>query len=355
MATVILVGAGATLAEALPARPRRSFRPPLDATFFDLASRARLVGGDVVKQYMEQHFGIDPFQGYKMESIFNYVYSDVFATPRPTGALDAYWALLQMYSAAIARTTNRLRGTTREGIGSVLRTLWGIDRDISFITFNQDLVIEKALEAASSTAKYAEIPWNIFTCYRRDFAAFLYPTQGATFRARGERDRPDPSLQILKLHGSLNWVWRAPTREDARNSIPRPGTDIYCLTGQGVEGDLELDEEETEKYLLPLVVPPIYEKGPQYRGFLAPLWAAARRALVSADRLIVFGYSFPSADFSARSLLRGAFHQSTKLGDVTVVDINPSVASLLADFLELRACSWFQNVPSYKSGQTSDN
>lgn len=355
MSTVILVGAGATLAEALPGRPRRSFTPPLDATFFDLAASARLRGREVITEYMEEHFGIDPFGGYTMESIFNYVYADVFASPRPAGALEASWALVQMYSSAIARTTNGLRGTTREGIGALLRTVWKIDRDISFITFNQDLVIEKAMEAASSTARYGDIPWNILTCYERDFEGFLYPTQGAMFRGRGERDKPDPSLPILKLHGSLNWVWRAPTLEDARNSIPRPGAAIYCLTGQRIEGDLELDEEETDRYLLPLVVPPIYEKGPQYRGFLAPLWADARRALKAADRLIVFGYSFPTADFSARSLLRGALHESAKLSEVAVIDMNPSVASLLAELLELEADSWFRSVPSYKSRQNGDN
>lgn len=261
----MLVGAGATLAEALPSRPR--LRPPLDATFFDLASRARLAGREVMKAYMEEHFGIDPFRGYTMESVFNYVYSDVFATPRPAGALNAYWALVQMYAAAIARTTNGLRGTTRQGVGSLLRTLWTLDADLTFITFNQDLVIEKAIEAASATATYSGIPWNVETCYGRDFVGFLYPRSGRMFSAGwDENDQPNPSLRIYKLHGSLNWVWRAATLDDARNSIPRPGTDIYCLTGQAIEGDLELDEEVQDKYLLPLVVPPIYEKGPSVPG-----------------------------------------------------------------------------------------
>lgn len=355
MATVVLVGAGATLAEALPGRPRRAFTPPLDGTFFDLAKRAKLAGRDVVKKYMDREFGIDPFHSYTMESIFNYIYSDVFASPRPTGALDAYWALVRMYSAAIARTTNRLQGTTRNGIGSLLRSLWRTDKDISVITFNQDLVIEKALENASATQAYRDIPWNILTCYARDFGEFLYPTRGEIFRARGSAERLDPSLEILKLHGSLNWVWRAASREDARNSIPRPGKVVYCLTGQRVEGDLELADEETNKHLLPVLVPPVYEKGSQYREFVAPIWAAARARLAAADRLIIFGYSFPSADFSARSLLRGALHQSSRLTDIAVIDVNPSVASTLAEFLELRACSWFRDVPSYKSGQQRDN
>jgi hypothetical protein len=248
MATVILVGAGASLAEAGD-RTKKSLRPPLDSTFFQLCAAARLDGGATVRRYMHRQFGIDPFlPGYTMEAIFNFVYSDVFSSPRPPGALDAYWALVRMYSAAIARTTNRLRGVSRRGVGSLLRTIWPSDPDIVFITFNQDLLIEKALEAAVSTNSYADIPWNILTTYQRDFAAYLYPMRGASFRSRGGGPEGEAeSLPIYKLHGSLNWAWRAKTREDARNSIARPGRKIYCLTGQRIEGDLELNDEVDDR------------------------------------------------------------------------------------------------------------
>lgn len=347
MATVVLAGAGATLAEALPRRPRRARRPPLDATFFDLCRHARLSGRGAVASYMERQFGIDPFAGYTMEAVFNFMYSDVFAYRRPRGALDAYWALLKMYSAAIARTTNRLDGTSRKGPGALLRLLWTTDQEITFVTFNQDLVIEKAIEGATNTIAYSSIPWNILTCYGRDFAGFVYPSRGVMFRTRGDSGETDPSLQIHKLHGSLNWVWRTDTLDDAKNSIPRPGREIYCLTGQDVEGDLELEDDVPERFLLPAVVPPTYEKGPQYRDFLGPIWMAARRAIERADRLVVFGYSFPQNDFAARSLLRTASHRGRRLRDVAVIDVNPQVASNLAELLDLRACAYFRDVLSF--------
>lgn len=276
MATVVLVGAGATVAEALPGRPKRSMQPPLDATFFALCSRAHMTGISTVRNYTETRFGIDPFSGaYSMEGIFGFVYSDLFSSPRPTGALDAYWALLRMYSASIAQTTNRLSGTARTGVGALLRALWMDDKEITFVTFNQDLVIEKAIEAAASTAAYGDIPWNLLSCYDGAFKGFIYPLRGKSFRTRGDRVRVDRSLQIHKLHGSLNWVWRAATREDARNSLPRPGNEVYCLTAERVEGDLRLEDESTNRYLIPLVVPPVYEKGPHYRKFLAPVWGRA--------------------------------------------------------------------------------
>lgn len=359
MATVVLVGAGATLAESLAQRPSRKHKPPLDASFFQLCESARLAGNDTVQQYTEEHFGINPFRGYTMESIFNFVYSDVFSFPRPKGALDAYAALIQMYSQAIAETTNGLKGTSRAGVGALLRTLWSIDHDLSFVTFNQDLVIEKALENASETVTYSSIPWNILACYdQAAFAGgFLYPTTGEMFRTRWDEDRDElaESVPIYKLHGSLNWVWRVETPDDVRNSIPKPGADIYCLTSQKVEGDLELEEEVELKYLLPLIVPPIYEKGSQYRDFLAPIWTAARKKLSAANRLIVFGYSFPVADFSARSLLRAACHLNEALEEVIVIDSNPSVASNLVDLLDLSACSFFKDIPSLKKAFSRHN
>ena len=44
MKTAVVVGAGATLAEALTKRPNRASTPPLDATFFQLCDHAGLPG-----------------------------------------------------------------------------------------------------------------------------------------------------------------------------------------------------------------------------------------------------------------------------------------------------------------------
>lgn len=354
MSTVVLVGAGATLAEALPQRPKASFRPPLDATFFDLCERAGLPGRAKVRAYMGRRFGIDPFQAQTMESVFSYLYSDVFSDAPPDDSLEAYWALVRMYASAIARTTNRLTGTSHSGVGALLRSIWPFDDEISFVTFNQDLVIEKAIETAAATDMYGDLPWNFLSCYGADFEEFLYPTNGKVFRTRGERNSPEESVSVLKLHGSLNWVWRAETLEDSQNSISDPGSRIYCLTGQSVEGDLELDTPR-ERFLIPVLVPPIYEKGAHFREFLLPLWNSAREALQAADRLVVFGYSFPETDFSARTLLRTACHVNKNLREVIVVDVNPGVAAALTRLLDLEECHYFSSVPACRSWLARDN
>ena len=349
MRTVVLVGAGATLAEALPARPSRDQLPPLDATFFELCRLARLAGRETVQSYMEDHFGIDPFnRGNTMEEVFNLLYSDVFSDSPPEDAFDAYWALVSMYAAAIARTTNDLRGTTRNGIGAVLRALWRRNQpELTFITFNQDLVIENAIEEAKLTATYSQIPWDFQTCYEVDFGGFLYSAYEPTFLPRDEE-----SIRLLKLHGSLNWFYKARSSEDAKNSIRAPRGRIHCLANRRILSGLRTRSGKKLVHLLPLVVPPIYEKGPLYRQQIGGLWTSARSALERADELIVFGYSFPDADYGARSLLRGAFHQNPNVRTVTIIDISASVGSRVADLLDVETVHFYRNAAAFVRDQS---
>jgi hypothetical protein len=349
MKTVVLVGAGATLAEAKPSYPPRVRTPPLDTTFFDLCRLARLEGRATVKRYMLRQYGLDPFDGFRMEEIFNYVYSDAFAASDNTDSLGAYWALLQMYRNAIARTTNPLNGTSRFGVGALLRFLWRIDptREITFVTFNQDLVIEKALNAAIGTSRYSAIPWNIRAAYVLEFMSIVL---GAN-RPRPFRSNGADSVRILKLHGSLNWVYPVRSGTDPRNSIRNPTTALRCFGEPDIHtGRIDLGRSEERgraNELISLVVPPVYEKASRYQAVLKPVWDAARTVLEEADELVIFGYSFPDVDFSARSMLRQAYHKNATLKDVHVIDTDPNVSAKIAEFLDASSVYFCRTVPDF--------
>ena len=164
MKTVLIIGAGATLAESLSSYPSQAKKPPLDITFFNLCRLSKITGRNAVKFYMMDNYGIDPFShGYPMEEVFNYLYSDVHSVKSPPGCLSAYWSLVQMYTAAIAKTTNPYYGKSRYGVGSLLRNIVKKDPmgEITFITFNQDLIIEKSIQYSRSHKSYKSLPWNI--------------------------------------------------------------------------------------------------------------------------------------------------------------------------------------------------
>lgn len=338
--TVLLIGAGATLAEALPSQPSRIRLPPLDGTFLELCRLLDLEGVATLRSYMVDRYGIEPFDGsWRMEEIFNFVYSDAHTPGSGDEALEAYWALLKMYRRAIARTTNWLQHNSRSGVGALIRRVWSEADAITVVTFNQDLVIENALEIMSQTKTYARVPWDIETCYGMKFKEYLYSAQSGFFRSAETK-----SLQVLKLHGSLNWFYLARSAEDAKNSIRSPGKELYCLTNRRIYEGLTYKPARRSSHLLPLIVPPIYEKSSSYKESLGRLWRLARSAIQSADRLIIFGYSFPENDFAARSLLRSSFHQG-ELAEVTVIDASAAVAGRISALLNTPCHHYYRSVP----------
>ena len=346
MSTVILVGAGATLAEALPSKPARSARPPLDTTFFELCRLAKLPHRATVKDYLLKHYGFDPFDGrYRMEEVFNYVYSDAFAENTPTGCLEAYWGLLRLYAQAIARTTNPLVGKSRYGVGALIRHIWATNRyeKLSFITFNQDLLIEKAIETAKSMSSYQDIHWDIRQTYGIAFGEELVLTNNSEpFHSPCAQ-----TIFIHKLHGSLNWLYRVRSGADPKNSIRNPPGDLICLNDKKVLTGLWHRPKTRRVDLIPLVVPPIYEKASRYQQALGPIWAHAQDAITKATKLIIFGYSFPETDYAARTLFRRCFYGNKMLHEIIVIDTDPNIAGKVGALIGAKKLRYYNDIPCY--------
>ena len=344
MAVALLVGAGASLAEA-PASTARSRRPPLDGSFFDLCRLAEIDGRLSVQRYMLKHYGLDPFDTtHGMEEVFNYIYGDAFAPNAPDETYDAYAALVRMYQTAIAQTTNPLTANSQRGVGAVLKHLWvdARERDLTVITFNQDLLIEKALDKMSSLPRYAGLKWDIRECYGRSFSTF-----GGVGGPFFQSSTPGESLKVLKLHGSLNWVYKVRSKEDPKNYIRKIPEELHCVTDVEIKTAYRYRQNRRRMPMIPFVVPPIYEKSSQYQEAISPIWVQAEEVLSSVERLIIFGYSFPTADFAARRLLRRSFHANNSLNKVTIIDPTASVAQRVGDLLETASVAHHKKVSAY--------
>ena len=350
---VIVVGAGATLAEALPRHPKRANTPPLDATFFELCRLAQATGRKAVADYMSARFGINPFrQHYGMEEIFNLIYSDAYAEPAIPGCIEAYWALIKMYASVIGTTTNPLAGTSRAGVGALLRHfyMYAADPDLTFVTFNQDLVIEKAIDEAKATRRYAAIPWTLASAYCVTFADEM----SITGRSRFWSFVGDESIPVLKLHGSLNWVYNVRSGADPKNALRRPLAGLHCLNSHGIVSDLSYKSSGKMVDLIPLIVPPIYEKLSQYSKVVAPVWSKAAAEISNADSLVFFGYSLPVADVWARTMLRAAIHGNPKLTDVSVVDPSTNSAVRIREIAGVKALHHYMDVASFMRTDRGD-
>jgi hypothetical protein len=347
VSTVLLVGAGATLAESLPSKPNRANTPPLDATFFELCERARLDRLNTVRSYMTSTYGIDPVRdGSGMEQVFNYLYADAVSPSSTAKSVEAYWALIRMYANALTVTTRDLVGRSRSGVGALIRYMWRSKaRDLTIVTFNQDLVIENALEETIAMKTYSDLPWALEHCYETDFEDWW--TSSVPNFTTGAQD----SLRVLKLHGSLNWVYRARSAEDAKNSIRQPTGTPGCLLRRRLSTDLFARDGNRRVHLLPLIVPPIYEKSVHLRDQLQSVWNAAETAFKTATRLVVFGYSFPAADFAAIGLVRRGFIANSSLTEISVINPNPHIGGRVGELTQAPVVHSYRDLRSFLAAQ----
>ena len=350
MNTVIIVGAGATLAESLPSHPAKEFKPPLDATFFRLCKSAKLEGRGIVGRYLKKEYGLDPFSHqYSMEELFNLIYSDAISGNSPDISLEAYWSLLKMYRNAIMKTTNSLFGKSRSGVGHLFRFLvrTNSQRKITFVTFNHDLVIEKAIDGTVAMNRYSFVPWNLFSAYGLNFPEERFASKRGGIKFVFDSDGGSRSIKVFKLHGSLNWVYPVRSVDDARNVFRRPRGDLRCVNDKAIYRTLNLVGEQRSQPLQPLIVPPVYEKSDQIAHLLKPIWVSAQDAIASADELIVFGYSLPDADIPAKGLIRRGFFQNNDLQLIHVIDIDPNIASKFSSYMGAPAMRHYRTVKDF--------
>jgi len=185
----------------------------------------------------------------------------------------------------------------------------GVERRDTIITFNYDLVIEES-------CRNLRIPVGYGFQVSRDKSAesIITPTKNA-------------KLQVLKLHGSVNWVnfrvYLSSSEEKARPALGHeedwelntghPGTRVY--------GDYS---ELRNKGFSPLLIPPTWRKdlgGDQYaRIDFSCVWDAAVAALRTATNVIILGYSVPTTDLHFRYLLAAGLQDNISLRKVLFVN-----------------------------------
>lgn len=185
----------------------------------------------------------------------------------------------------------RIRGTARINLQTHVDFLQRALRPKStIITFNYDPLLKYAL----GHLKSGGISWKPSTGYGLRFEGEFSDNEIRMLPAESKSN-----VQLLKLHGSMNWLVLEgesshPPRWLRRENFGGPG--YKCIR-----------EKSTGVALQPLFVPPKPAKDYESVGLTA-LWEKAGRALESATSLTVIGYSFPKTDVAALDLIRRADH-----------------------------------------------
>lgn len=156
------------------------------------------------------------------------------------------------------------------------------------ITLNYDVVLEDAL-------RRLEVPIS----YELSGSVEFDPT------ANVDQSRAD-AFQVLKLHGSVNWA------------VKPNGSVIVCSNYERVR----------TLNLAPLLVPPTWQK--IAAEALLPVWDSAVRAIAKATRIVLIGFSIPSADQHFKYLLSVGLKDNSSLRMIRIVD--PRASELLAQY-----------------------
>ena len=151
--------------------------------------------------------------------------------------------------------------------------------DNTIITFNYDLVVERALRKLNVLYSYG---WR-------------------NKRAIYADDSVSPGgMPVLKLHGSVNWLAGAkqPTAYAEYEDVRKAGG-------------------------APLLVPPSWAK--DFAGVLLDVWNEAVERLSTATRIVIIGFSMPSTDTHFKYLLSAGLRENVSLREILFITPDKAV------------------------------
>jgi hypothetical protein len=234
----------------------------------------------------------------------------------------------------------------------------------SFITFNWDTLLDKALAATGA--------WGPSVGYGLNFSGIF----DGTWKSKVDCSSvSDSNWKLLKLHGSTNWLvpyttinyqtfeytsiipegdkvflfWQSSLPYETFSGRWRGGYDFPCYGFYPPNISTDYFSPDSLKVMpegyavvsiklsvfspfpephdsgipsSPLIMTPVKEKQYDlYKTTLETLWQKAEAELATTDRIVVIGYSFPTTDTRPLRLLVEALKR--RKGEIEVVIVDP--------------------------------
>jgi hypothetical protein len=359
---VILLGAGATLADAL-GRPQRD-RPPLDRGFFKGLQRAgQSTATDVqtVRVYLRDRYSQDLFEQEtdSFEQILAIVYADIYGGSNQAEAEGAFRAMLRILHRQVIRTTNSLDPKSKSRLYRMIVRLFenGVSPDdIVIITYNYDLQAEKVLRALAATSRWQRLLsspiWSFPDCY-----GLPSPTlsNSPTNQPRFERTSVPGGIALLKLHGSLNWFSKHISRTPSASTLLNPTRELRITPRSQLQPEMTFRGVRQERrtrsprrmYTFPIVVPPVVNKAAILHADVRGVWDTAQEALETAREIVVFGYSCPVTDSETANMISRSCRRNVNIKDFHVVNPDPGVFSRYVGLTSLGRLSYYRHAEAF--------
>jgi NAD-dependent SIR2 family protein deacetylase len=199
----------------------------------------------------------------------------------------------------------------------------GMLEKCAFISFNYDILIDNALG-------------ELYPDYSLDYGIECINLNGVE---RVPRPRREP-LSLLKLHGSLNWLYCS----TCRSVVITWGDKGVCNL---VVNPAECRCQKCDSLTVPIIIPPTYFKVLS-NIFLQEVWHRTENELSSCQTWVFCGYSFPDADMHVKYLLKRVQVNSPGLRKILVVNWHEAKRDLEAAEEEERYLRFFGTTAQLK-------
>lgn len=341
------MGAGSTVADVATRSAKK--RPPLDKGFFSTARSSAEVGR--IATYFRGNYkenilapGTDSLEG-----IMARLYTDIYDPGIGPSAAAAFRDLIRLFNRRLAVTTNNIKPTQKRFLYRMLIQYLdrGIDpASITIVTYNQDLQIEKILdklERSSSWKKHRPI-FRFPACYMLSVSPnhISAPSTGAGHDLF-DVGAPQPAgIQVLKLHGSLNWYSPHRSPNPSPKAMFDPRRELHITRRRIIDPEMRFAGRRKRSHTLPVVVPPVTHKSGILHEKTRHLWGLAENALKNADEIVVFGYSCPPLDFESSNLIQRSIRQNAKYSSLSVIDPDSNALRRYVELIAPSRVSYYQ-------------
>lgn len=193
---------------------------------------------------------------------------------------------------------------------------------IPCITLNYDLLLEKLFVDYFARQKFPSITTYEYF-YKSPVTSLYYRQKTGAFGFASVEDELQAENRfpaILKLHGSINWLYAGISQTDP----------VYCKIIP-----FNPNDEYLTKDLQPMIVPPVMDKTSIYNHtILKAVWRQAYDALKEAKEIYICGFSFPETDLSVRFLFQSALENNINLQKIYFINTGNNLEKKKKHFSE---------------------
>ena len=273
---VVICGAGATLNESKA--KAEIDQPPLDSGFFAQARTKYPDEFKLIQEYFIDNYSTDPASPEfdSLEGMMSILYSDVYnPAVRGSNSANAFRSLLKLINSRIAETTNSISPDSKTTLYQIIKDALlvdGLERsDISIVTFNYDLIIEKTLFQLQKLSKIKKggILLSFPYCYK--LKQYRNSKSPHTIPQFEKHSTPTKTIEVLKLHGSLNWYSKHRSKEPSPKALLNSGRELWVTARRRIRLDMT-HSQKRKMYTFPIVVPPVTNKAAILHESLTTVW-----------------------------------------------------------------------------------